>query len=142
MSLITLYRGCRSFQEAENIKNNKTARGYNPANQDATPPTDEKAIQYVGNGEGLDDPMREEKNSDIPEFVEYTTDINIAIQFGRHRGGVVMIKIDKKYCTKGSGCENSFVIHKNAPITFLWHKAPENIENTSSETPDSPLIPQ
>lgn len=51
MSIIKLFRGCRSKAERENIFKNRTARGYTPANPDTTPPTKKEVSDYVAYGE-------------------------------------------------------------------------------------------
>lgn len=141
MAILTLYRGCRSYAEKNNILNNKTARGYNPPNSQTTAPLEDEVRQYVAHCEGQvteDLSERDEPNDKIPELVEYTTDFHIAKQY--NRGGVILITIDKKYCTNGSGIENGYIIRKDAPLTTVE----ELIENKSEtqEIPDSPLIPR
>lgn len=134
MSKITLYRGCRSYKEKDNIITNKTARGYFPPNPSTTAPTNEEASEYVANHEGIPRPEREEPNIQIPPFVEYTTDLNIAIRF--NRGGIIKITIDSKYYTKGSGIESGYIIKRDAPLSSVEEIA----MNETEETPDSPLI--
>lgn len=118
--ILTLYRGCRSIKERENIFKNCTARGYNPANPATTPPTEEEANGYVGSDEHFPNPYMEELNNNIPTLVEYTTDQRIAFSYGISRGGVIKISIEKRYCTKGSGSENGYIIRRDAPVVYVY----------------------
>ncbi len=111
-----LYRGCRSKAERENIFNNRTARGYTPANPDTTPPTKKEVSDYIAYGEGVPNPNMPEPNDRIPTLVEYTTNFAKAIGFGKRRGGVIQIEINDCYCAPGSVIEDGVMIRRDAPV--------------------------
>lgn len=114
---VTLARGCHSPEQVKNIKTNKTAGGDLPARNDGEAPSEKVAIEYVSF-----ETMPNVDRQNIPNLkkfnvIEYTTDQNIAKNFGTRVGSeIVYIKIQKKYLIKGSGVEAGWISYKNAPV--------------------------
>ncbi len=111
-----LYRGVRNDVEMNNILTNGSAGGR-PVNAAAAKPTvDQTKAQKGTSGECY--PLTKGQVITIPEFVEYTTDINIAKQFGVHRGGVVQIEIEDRYVLvlAHDPLESGCFIRSEAPV--------------------------
>lgn len=104
---MTLYRGCKADQFAKMLINGSA--GGEPANEYTEKPTEQAAINQVG-----------EKES-IPEF---TSNYEIAKSFGRGHI-VVAMSMNKKHLYQGSVTESGMVCNLDAPIKLLaWRPGP------------------
>lgn len=122
---VKLARGMHSMKEYESVLKNKSAGGRK-VNPNVAAPTTEMVVATVGMDETIpliDQESREKRKN----WVEYTNDLNIAEQF--NRGGIVIVKIKKKYLTEGSISENGWVIRDEAPVTILYSN-PESRQYT------------
>jgi ribosomal protein S18 acetylase RimI-like enzyme len=120
---VILIHGCHSSEQLDAIVGHSTAGGATPARDDGQAPSEAQAVEQVKfegapwATTGARQAARRQTND-----VEYTTDASTAIRFGMSRGGVVVVKIQKKYLNKGSGTENGWICFKDAPVEVLDHR--------------------
>lgn len=121
---VTLARGANSLIEAQGIQDNETAGASSSARSDGLAPSNQTAIDVVAFEAApwaRSQPQTSQPGS-AANTVEYTTNLQIAQQFGR-RGGVVVIKIQRKYLVKGSTTENGWICFKDAPVEVLAYQS-------------------
>ena len=115
---LTLYRGVHSAEQAAAIEAAGSAGGDQP-NPDAPPPTMQQVVGQVGMDEvapwaSRGTPFRQQ------EVVEFTISLRTAQSYGT-RGGVIEVKIDRRYLSRGDVGASGWICLKSAPVIFVRH---------------------
>lgn len=144
-TLVTLARGCNSDEQFNAILQNGTAGGA-PATSNPSAPSNQQAVEGVA-FEGAPWQVSEERQMARRrvDYTEYSTNPSVTQSFGS-RGGVVVIRIARKWLVQGSGSENGWFINDNMPVTILWSRGAQSesqqklksikISTTQSEAED------
>jgi hypothetical protein len=124
-TLVTLARGCNSDEQFNAILQNGTAGGA-PATSNPSAPSNQQAIEGVA-FEGAPWQVSEERQMARRrvDHTEYSTNPSVTQSFGS-RGGVVVIRVARKWLVQGSGSENGWFINDNMPVTILWSRGAQS----------------
>ncbi|SHO54427.1 DUF4765 family protein [Vibrio quintilis] len=122
---VILARGTHSEEEFYKIITQQSAGGLS-RNSSVKAPPETAGIKQAGMDEVR--PGTSQKIKKTFEWTEYTSDIDKAIDFSnvnkvgedRTRGGLVVIKIKRKYLTEGSRGECGWIAMDSAPVEILY----------------------
>jgi len=120
-SMVTLARGCNSQEQFDNILRNRTAGGASPASNPSVP-TEQQAISGVA-FEGAPwqvSGARQQARRRV-DYTEYSTSQTVIQSFGS-RGGVVVIRVARRWIIQGSGSENGWFINDDTPVEVVWSR--------------------
>lgn len=121
--IITLWRGTTKDIKNSIVKNGSA--GGNPKDLAASAPSKDHVTAYVGGFSG--DSQINQLKDDVSE---YTSNPQIAMNFSR--GSLVVIKIRRKFLTKGSVSEDGWLVKRSAPVVSIKSIFKRNVKKGRS----------